>query len=144
MKQRYALYNTKRRLQKVAALDDEALRSLSTKISYGGNPEHKRNPGDFGLSPASDPRTGKSLCDAVGVFSKSVALDLLRRGVVKGLVSDRSVGDWPKNIWAVTPQGVALEAQLENPSVGAYHGYPLPSNDPLSAEVIKRWGAVHG
>lgn len=144
MKQRYAHYNTKRRIQKVAEIDFAGMALLAGKVVYGGNPEHNKNPGDFGLTPPSDPRLGKSLCDVVGVFSRAVAVDLLRQGLVRGLISDRFVDEWPKNIWAVTAEGLALEAQLENPSLGSYHGYPLPCNDPLSSEIVKRWGVQHG
>lgn len=105
----------------------------------GGNPEHKQNPGDFGLTPPSAPRTGKSLCDAVSIFDRDTATKLLRKGLKKGLVSDRSSGDWPQNVWAVTEAGEPLEAQLENPANGTYHGYPIPASDPFYREVIKRW-----
>lgn len=43
------------------AVSKNALLALSRKATYGGNPEHKRNPGDFGLSPPALPRQGKSL-----------------------------------------------------------------------------------
>jgi len=57
----------------------------------------------------------------------------------KGLISERCNGDWPKNIWAVTDNGIALEAQLENPETGTYHGYPMPESDPLATEIAKLW-----
>lgn len=28
---------------------------------------------------------------------------------------------------------------LENPEQGAYHGYPMPENDPFRTEILKRW-----
>jgi len=40
---------------------------------------------------------------------------------------------------AVADNGVAVEAVLENPTAGTYHGYPLPESDPLAGEVIRRW-----
>lgn len=45
---------------------------------------------------------------------------------------------------AVTETGFALEAQLENPDLGTYHGYPMPETDPLSLEVIRRWRGLNG
>jgi len=144
MKPRYQQYNPKRRF---LDLTDEVLHSLcalAEKVSYGGNPEHKRNPGDFGLTPPSGQRQGKSLCDAAGIFSRAEALALLKEGLRKGLVADREEHGWPKNIWAVTPAGMPLEAQLENPETGSYHGYPMPDSDPLAGEVINRWNAHRG
>ena len=70
--------------------------------------------------------------------------ELLRAGLCQGLVSDRMVGEWPKNVWSVTGDGFAVEAQLENPGLGIYHGYPMPEADPLSQEVIRRWERFNG
>lgn len=76
-------FNTKRCIS-----DDimpEALEMLVQRVSYGGNPEHKRNPGDFGLTPPSQPRPDKSLCDDVGIFSKATAVQLLKDGIRRGV-----------------------------------------------------------
>jgi len=112
-------------------------------MSYGGNPEHKRNPGDFGLTPPAQPRPDKTLCDEVRIFERSVALEYLRHGVERGLVSESWTGDWPQNIWAMTVDGRALEAQIENAQLGTYHAYPLPESDPFVSEVRKRWEQAH-
>jgi len=144
MKPRYNEFNPKRRLLQPSAEQLTRLRALVNAVSYGGNPEHKKNPGDFGLTPPADPRRGKSLCDVVQIFSRTVALDALKEGLRRGLVSDRMVGAWPKNIWAVANDGTPLEAQLENPDIGSYHGYPMPDSDPLASEVVKRWGQANG
>ena len=53
MKSRYNQFNPKRRLLQPSAEDVERLCVLAEKVVYGGNPEHKRNPGDFGLTPPS-------------------------------------------------------------------------------------------
>ena len=143
MKTRYNQFNWKRRILKPNADELARLGGLAKLASYGGNPEHKRNPGDFGLTPPSDPRRAKSLCDAANVFSRTVARSLLRRALQKGLVSDRTVGGWPKNVWAVTETGMPLEAQLENPELGTYHGYPMPDSDPLANEGVRRWEDAH-
>ncbi len=139
MKTRYGQFNPKRRLRVCDPAEQVRLGELAAKVRYGGNPEHKRNPGDFGLTPPSDPRPGKSLCDGVGVYSRAEALTLLKKGLLRGLVSDRSVGEWPKNIWSVAPCGTPLEAQLENADTGSYHGYPMPDSDPLAGEIARRW-----
>lgn len=127
MKRRYAQFNPKRKLltpAQVQARADE-LKSLADRANYGGNPEHKKNPGDFGLTPPSDPRQGKSLCDVAKIFNRDEAKKLLQTGLRHGLVSDRMTGEWPKNVWSVTDGGFAMEAQLENPELGTYHGYPM-------------------
>lgn len=135
----YGQFNSKRKIKKLMKGDLQHYRDIVDQLRYGGNPEHKKNPGDFGLTPPSNPRPGKSLCDVVGIFSREVALEHLRAGLLRGLVSERSNGEWPQNIWSVTENGHPLEAQLENPATGAYHGYPMPSSDPLAAEVITQW-----
>ena len=113
MKRRYKIYNPKRRIKKLSDDDLNHYSDLAEKIEYGGNPEHKRNPGDFGLTPPYGPRPGKSLCDTVSVFSKKKALEYLKTGLKNGLVSEKFNGEWPKNIWSVTEDGYPLEAQLE-------------------------------
>ncbi len=119
--------------------DFQHLSGLASKAQYGGNPEHKRNPGDFNLTPPSSPRAGKSLCDSVKVFTRKEALDLLRKGIKMGLISDRTEGCWPKNVWSVMDNGTPLEAQLESREQGSYHGYPIPKTDPFYEEVIQQW-----
>lgn len=143
MRQRYEKFNNKRRIKVLNAEEKAQALGLIDKVGYGGNPEHKRNPGDFGLTPPSDPRPAKSLCDTSQIFEKSKALALLKEGLRRGLFSDRSSGNWPKNIWAVTDDGIALEAQLENSECGIYHGYPMPDSDSFASEV-KRYWREHG
>lgn len=141
MKTRYQKYNSKRRVRSKTQIDAETLESMESRVSYGGNPEHKKNPGDFGLTPPSGPRAGKSLCDTAGIFKRELALALLKKGIQKGLISEGEEGEWPKNIWSVTQDGVPMEAQLENPQTGSYHGYPMPESDPLAEEILKRWSS---
>ena len=134
-------YNPKRSISPQNDTPDhsEVLHDLARRVSYGGNPEHKKHPGDFGLQPPSSPRLGKTLCDSVGILSRAEALRLLRDGMRRGLVSSQQRNGWPQNIWAVTADGAPLEAQLEGD--GVYHGYPMPENDPFRVEILKRWGA---
>lgn len=119
--------------------DPEHLRALRDRVDYGGNPEHKRSPGDFGLTPPSQPRPDKSLCDEAGIRSRAVAVDLLRAGIERGLISEQTPGGFPQNVWAVTDDGIPLEAQLENRELGTYHGYPIPAGDPFGREVLLQW-----
>lgn len=140
MKTRQGRFNPKRKMAGVQAATKG--HSLAKKASYGGNPEHKRNPGDFGLDPPSSPRPHKSLCDDCGIVNRKVALGLLQRGIELGLISQQHHGVWPQNVWAVTSEGWAVEAQLENAEQGVYHGYPMPESDPFRAAVIEYWNAV--
>jgi hypothetical protein len=139
MKRRNGTYNSKRQLADLRQWPLERLKQLGERLHYGGNPEHKRNPGDFGLTPPSGARIGKMLCDDVGIFHSQEALELLRSGVAAGLTSERCVNGWPQNIWAVR-DGRVLEAQLEQSETGTYHGYPLQPEDPFTELVLQRLG----
>jgi hypothetical protein len=130
-------FNLKRRIGRLDDPDD--LRRLANDVGYGGNPEHKRNPGDFGLTPPASPRPDKTLCDSVEIFQLGAALRLLRLGVERGLVSEQWRGCFPQNIWSVTDKGVPLEAELENQGTGRYHGYPMPETDPFRDKVLEVW-----
>jgi len=137
MKPRNGRFNPKRKLQEDPGAED--CESLAKEVRYSGNPEHKRNPGNFGLTPPADPRPHKTLCDDSGISDKEVAEALLSRGAEKGIVSRQRKGKWPQNIWAVTDEGCPVEAQLENQTQGTYHGYPMPESDPMRDEILKRW-----
>ncbi|WP_404418451.1 hypothetical protein [Marinospirillum sp.] len=133
---RRSSFNPKRRMQAA----DEEVEFTFFAARYGGNPEHKRNPGDFNLTPPSNPRPHKSLCDDAEVFSRQQAENLLRSGIAKGCISNKSsASGWPQNVWAVTENGVPLEAQLENPQQGVYHGYPMPEQDPMASQILREW-----
>lgn len=68
----------KRRLDSIRS--EAELAVLAKRLTYGGNPEHKVDPGNFGLTPPASPRADKSLCDSVGVLNSRTALRLLREG----------------------------------------------------------------
>ena len=134
----------KRRIRDCSPEDRTYLEELRSKISYGGNPQHKKNPGDFGLNPPCEPRATKSLCDEICVFGRAEALRLLKSGIEHGFISEKiNEKGFPQNIWAVITlkdgRVVPLESQLENPLVGCYHGYPLPTTDPMHDFVLKKW-----
>jgi hypothetical protein len=133
-------FNPKRRIASAPLQAD--LERWAAEVHYGGNPEHKRNPGDFRLTPPSSPRRHKTLCDEAGILRRALALELLREGIRTGLVSQQG-GNYPQNVWSVSAEGIPLEAQLENPANGTYHGYPMPEEDPFREIVIARWKAAH-
>jgi len=131
-------FNRRREIQE--APDSAELARLAKRVTYGGNPVHKRNPGDFNLMPPAQPRDDKTHCDDVGITRRDEALRLLREGIIRGLVSVQTRGDFPQNVWAVAPDGTPLEAQLENRVRGSYHGYPLTEHDgDIYSEVLTRW-----
>lgn len=130
-------FNPKRRIAEVNSPLELTL--LAERVKYTGSPYHKRDPGDFGLIPPAQPLPDKTLCDEAGITSKLEACRLLKRGVRRGLISVRRDGQFPVNIWSVTRDGVALEAQLENRVLGTYHGYPLTLNDDFRDVVLERW-----
>ena len=121
--------------------DPFSLQDLEERVRYGGNPEHKREPGDFGLTPPAQLRADKTACDEVGITRRDVALHLLREGIKKGLVSQKVRGSsrLPQNVWAVTRDGRPVEAQLENAETCSYHGYPMPAVDPFQKVVLESW-----
>lgn len=135
--QKRKTYNPKRRMRKES--DPNYLNRLAHSVHYGGNPEHKINPGDFGLTPPSLPQADKTKCDIVKVFLRKEAIGLLKEGVRKGLISEQVRNDYPQNIWVVTEEGWPLEAQLENVQKGVYHGYPMAETDPFREEVMAQW-----
>ncbi len=107
-------------------------------VRYGGNPEHKRLPGDVGLQSPASPRPDKSLCDEVEITRREEALGLLREGLRRRLVNTAGAGDFPKLVWAVKGDR-PLEAHIENQATGTYHGYPLPETDLFAKKVLRRW-----
>jgi hypothetical protein len=132
-------FNTKRRLCPTEELPDDLL-TLAARVGYGGNPEHKRNPGDFGLTPPAAARADKSLCDAVRVLQRAQAVRLLRAGIRRGMISKSGSGSgFPQNVWSMTEDGAPLEAQLENAACGTYHGYPVPRDDPMYGDIVREW-----
>jgi hypothetical protein len=80
----------------------------------------------------------KTLCDGTQVKLQS-AMRLLRKGAKLGLISVQEHHGLPQNIWAVSSDGIALEAQLDNVEAATYHGYPMGSGDPLANEILTRW-----
>jgi hypothetical protein len=137
MKRRTA-YNPKRRIADFNQDTVEVGKLLAAAARYGGNPEHKSRPSDFGLTPPTSPRAGKTLCDKLRNFSRADARQLLNDGFVKGMISLQNHDGWPQNVWAVLDDE-AYEAQLENRSQGVYHGYPMPADDDFRRLVILEW-----
>ena len=128
--------NPKRRLH--PGLLSDRCRELAQCVKYVGSPVHKRNPGDFGLTPPAAPRPSKSLCDDVSIFQRDEAQALLREGVQAGLVSHDADGGFPRHVWMVHKDRV-IEARCDNDAAGTYHGYPLEADDPMADVVNREW-----
>ena len=133
-------FNPKRRLAAGPATPaaKAALDEIAKKVRYVGSAFHKRNPGDFGLEPPAAPRPGKTLCDGVVDCVKD-AQGLLEEGAKRGTISEQMRNGWPQNIWAVTKNGIPVEAQLDNETQGIYHGYPMPDADPMREKILDSW-----
>lgn len=140
-KARQARQRTERRVR-VERLTAEERAFLRDHARYEGSPLHKRNPGDFGLTPPSSPRPEKTLCDEAGVFKKSAASELLAAAIEGGLVCDGNfASSFPKQLWVVH-DGRVFEAMHGGSQAGCYHGYPIRKSDPLSDEVLALWNAA--
>ena len=117
-----------------------AERALLAKAQYEGSPLHKRNPGDFGLTPPAAPRPDKTLCDEAGVTSRESATRLFGRAVERGLVSEAvTQAGFPRQIWVVDDEKRVFEAMYGGSRDGCYHGYPIRSTDPLCARIRELW-----
>lgn len=138
MKRPAGLYNPKRSIAPLNHLTVEELVEMAEKAVYEGHPQHKLRPNDYGLSPSHAPRPGKTLCDGGAEFPKAMAVNLLKGGLIRGIISLRSRGRWPKNVWSVL-DGEPFEAQLSDYERGSYHGYPMPLDDDFRNEVLKEW-----
>ena len=111
---------------------------LGKNPKYVGSPLHKRNPGDFNLTPPSCAVTKKNLCDDVAIFNRSIAQNLLEEGIRRGFFSVAMCNGWPRNVWVLFENKIPLEARLDQQS-GTYHGFPMSRTDPLYMEILKNW-----
>lgn len=124
-----------------APLSETERGDLRAKAAYEGSPLHKRNPGDFGLTPPAAPRDDRTLCDEAGVVDRRVAEGLFARAIDRGLVSEATTPDgFPKQIWVVDEQRRVFEAIYGGSQTGRYHGYPIRRTDPFHQQVLKAWG----
>jgi hypothetical protein len=80
------------------------------------------------------------LCDEAGIFRRQDAVELLAKGVERGLISEakRSSG-FPNQIWVVDSMGQVFEAMQGGHRDECYHGYPIRRSDPFFDEVSEIW-----
>lgn len=131
-------HNPKRKIANIDTMSENVRNDLAQKCKYVGSPVHKRDPGDYDLTPPSAPRPGKTLCDPYKIC-KADAQNLLQSGFERGMLSVRNSNTWPEIVWAVSDAEVVFEAQLDNQEQGTYHGYPLQTDDPFREEVLREW-----
>jgi hypothetical protein len=124
--------------RKLCWLTEEEKLVLLERACYEGSPLHKRNPGDFGLTPPASPRPDKTLCDIAEVLTLQKAKHLLESAIKKGVASEsRQAQHFPTSLWVVDGEHV-LEARYGGSRLGYYHGFPIPKDQALY-ELIRQW-----
>jgi hypothetical protein len=127
-----------RRVLRDSRLTEQEKEFLKSRAAYEGSPHHKRNPGDFRLTPPSAPRIDKTLCDEAGIFKVAKANEIFAAAIDRGIISVAEVGGFPKQMWAVA-DGQVFEAMLGGSIEGRYHGYPIRKSDPLHDLITNAW-----
>jgi hypothetical protein len=128
--------NPKRRIAEPGHFAQAVLAAFADQFVYVGSAIHKRFPGDYGFQPPVNPRGWKSLCDRDRVILLGEAQQLLREGILKGMVSTYFEGDVPKYVWSVDANNRPYEAKL---GLGGYHGYMLEAEDNMTELVLQAW-----
>ena len=132
--------NPTRRIQAAAAADPQVLERLRQEVPYTGSGHHKRRPANYRLQPPVSPRASKSLCDYDTRVSLEEAHALFIAGLERAMVSERCIGDRPKYVWAVSPEGRAYEAKLGGTNNAEYHGYELYGHEEnMRQYVLHEW-----
>lgn len=116
----------------------DVLATLAARVRYVGSGHHKRNPADYGLERTS-PRPTKSLCDGERPLKLEEARELLRTGILRGMISELAETGFPQYVWCVSPEGKAYEARTDPKRPGDYHGYPIEDEDDMRRYVKKVW-----
>ena len=81
----------------------------------------------------------ETICDGPSAGTHRNAIELLRAGFRRGMMSRQIRRGWPRNVWAVDEDGVVYEAQLSNAETGEYHGYPMKQGDGFAAFIAAEW-----
>jgi hypothetical protein len=132
--------NEKRRLREPPP-DVEFLQELADRAHFEGSAKHKLEPHAFGMVPAPS-GNDDTFCDGHAGFSPTDMArvpDLLRRGILAGLIGHNDVKGDPTLIWTVDDNGWIYEARITLPTQALYHGYPLLPADAFARKVIARY-----
>lgn len=129
----------KRRIVQWGKIEPADLQRFANRARYVGSAHHKRTPADYGFNPPTNPRPDKSLCDGSGTVRRKDAAELLREGLMRGMVGGLRAGDLPKYVWSVDSRGRVYEAKIGRDGRG-YHGYELGQDDKAMRQwVMKEW-----
>lgn len=129
-----------RRLARADTLKPAELERIAASARYVGAAYHKLRPGNYGFVPPSNPRPHKALCDDLRPILRQEAANLLREGIIRGMVSQFEPERLPKYIWAVDEAGEVYEAKTAPVQETQYHGYRLGDNDPdMRAYILSEW-----
>jgi len=128
--------NPKRRIAEQGQYEAAFLQGLADQFGYVGSAIHKRFPGNYGFQPPVNPRGWKSLCDRERIILLEEAQQLLREGILKGLISPHFENGAPKYVWSVDANSRPYEAKL---GLGGYHGYMLEAEDNMAEMVLRAW-----
>lgn len=129
-----------RRTIRSMPLSDGEKAFLHEHAIYEGSPLHKKNPGDFGLTPPAAPRLGKTLCDEAAITQRADARALLGKAIDGGLASEATTAEgFPKQLWVVDDHGRVFEAIYGGSQTGHYHGYPIRNQTAMFDQITKAW-----
>ena len=109
---------------------------MAERAGYSPSPYHKARPS---RTVGAAPRPDKTVCGSLALPDCQDAADLLKAGILRGMISTQLRHGWPQNVWAVDDEGIVYEAQLGNSELGEYHGYPMKADDHFTRVVRKEW-----
>ena len=132
--------NPKRRIMPRDAVDLAVLTRLAAQARYLGSAHHKRSLADYDFSPPTNPRPDKSLCDGSRVVRRQEAGELLREGLMRGMIGGLGASGLPKYVWSVDSRERVYEAKIGRGR--GYHGYELGRDDDAMRQwVMEEWRA---
>ena len=123
-------------LASAASVDRSELQRMAERAGYSPSPYHKAHPS---RTVGAAPRPDKTVCGSLALPDCQDAADLLKAGILRGMISTQLRHGWPQNVWAVDDEGIVYEAQLGNSELGEYHGYPMKADDHFTRVVRKEW-----
>ena len=134
--QRRTRQKKKSMLASAASVDRGELQRMAERARYSPSPYHKARPSN---TVGATPRPDKTVCGRLALPDCRDAADLLKAGILRGMISTQLRRGWPQNVWAVDDAGIVYEAQLGNSELGEYHGYPMKADDHFARVVRKEW-----
>jgi hypothetical protein len=121
---------------------DAWLPALANRATFEGYSKHKLRPRAFGLEPFTGEREDATYCDGHAQFAPADmarAPNLLRRGILAGLVGHNLAQGDPTLVWSIDDNGWIYEARVTIPSRAVYHGYPVLQSEAIARPVIARY-----